>query len=351
MFADGFPYPHESNSAYRFMLRLPALVSDLLMGLLIFSCARRYISHRHAMFVLAAFVFNGAIIFDSAYYGQVDAVHSLLALTAFVLVDHKRPAWGWAVMGLALMTKPQTYVLGPLLLLITWRRFGFKKVIFSGCIGALSCIMVALPFILHGSFHELLTYMLNIAEVHPLVGCNADNLWWWVTHGKAIMIPDSETVSILGQLGITLSYRTTGLLLLFLLLGPIWYQTWKHPFSPGIYVGAALSVLAFFVVSTQMHENYLYLALPFLAMVCYRNKQLAWLYFLLSLSFVSNMALHYPDFVEFLAPNNPDLFGGAELFWPRYVTSLVNTGALIFAFFPRMFWSGEPYPVARGNSA
>jgi len=330
LFDAEFPFPEQTRMDHRFLLRFPAVLSDLLIGVFVYAVARRRLNHWPAALVLASFVFNPAIIFDSAYYGQLDAVHSLLVVAAVVIIGEGFPGWGWLVMGLAMLTKPQTYVVAPLLVLITARRFGWWGLVRGGLASVVGALLIALPFLRYGTFQSFARYMVSITQVHPVVGANADNFWWWMTWGRAARVFDTTPVPALATLGLSLSYRTTGIILVLGVLLFVWYAAWRRPHPPALYEWAALSALVFFVLSTEMHENYMYLALPLLALVYYTDRRLTILYALLSATFVANMALHYPAIVAWLVPQNPDIFFGKELFWPRLMTSILNTLALVW---------------------
>ncbi len=322
---------------HRFLLRFPAVLSDLLIGVFAYAVARHRLGHRMAALVMASFVFNPAVIFDSAYYGQLDAVHSLLVVAAVVIIGDGFPGWGWLVMGLAMLTKPQTYVVAPLLVLITARRFGWRGLVRGGLASVVGALLVAFPFLRYGTFGSFARYMVSITQVHPVVGANADNFWWWMTWGRAAHIFDTTPVPALATLGLSISYRTAGIVLVLGVLLFVWYTAWRRPHPPALYEWAALSALVFFVLSTEMHENYMYLALPLLALVHYTDRRLTILYALLSATFVANMALHYPAIVAWLVPQNPDIFFGSELFWPRLITSILNTLALVWWLSMRRF--------------
>ena len=99
------------------MLRLPALVADLLAGALIFRVSRqRYsISFNVALLATCAYLFNPALIFDSAYWGQTAAVHSLFMLLSVIAVDRRRYDWAGVALAAAILTKPQAIAIAPVL--------------------------------------------------------------------------------------------------------------------------------------------------------------------------------------------------------------------------------------------
>jgi len=324
MVGPGVQYPRYAEPLFRFLARFPATAADLAIGALLYAWSRRRLSHGWASLVMAGFLFNPAVLFDSALYGQTDSLHALPALAAMILLDRGRPGWGWLAMGAALMVKPQTYLLVPLLVLATGKRFGSRGSAKGAAAAFGGMLLMVMPFILFGTFGQLWRYLLTITELQPVVSANADNLWWTILHGRSFYTADTGMVPSLSAFGLPLSYRTAGLSMLALLHVPVWRAVWRQPRSPALFAWAALSVLVFFSVCTQMHENYLYLALPILAMVCGEDRRLLFSYAALSCTFTLNMALHYPALVELLVPRNPDIFSGPELFWPRLGVSAVH---------------------------
>src|SRR5439155_3331856 len=110
-----------------FWLKLPPILGDLglawLVGLLATRLApagRRFPVRGVAV---AAILFNPAIFFVSAVWGQADSVFSLLIVASFVLLGDRdasplREAAGAAALAAAIVTKPQSLFVLPVVLLV-----------------------------------------------------------------------------------------------------------------------------------------------------------------------------------------------------------------------------------------
>ena len=48
------------------------------------------------------------------------------------------------------------------------------------------------------------------------------------------------------------------------------------------------------------------------------------------------MALHYPQILQVLVPQNPDVWGGAEMALPRWLSSLFQVG--LFVYWSYLYW-------------
>src|SRR6266480_7095886 len=100
----------------RFMLRLPSLFADLFAGAIIFRTLRRMsLGFTTTLIATSAYLFNPALIFDSAYSGQTAAVHTLFMLLSVIAVDRRRYDWAGVALAAAILTKPQAIAIAPLI--------------------------------------------------------------------------------------------------------------------------------------------------------------------------------------------------------------------------------------------
>src|SRR5207237_7398627 len=104
------------------MLRLPGLVADLLAGAFIFRVLwkRGSVSFNAALLATTAYLFNPALIFDSAYWGQTAAIHVLFMLLSVIAADRRRYDWAGAALAVAILTKPQAVVVDPVVVLLAF---------------------------------------------------------------------------------------------------------------------------------------------------------------------------------------------------------------------------------------
>jgi len=100
-----------------------------------------------------------------------------------------------------------------------------------------------------------------------------------------------------------------------------------------VYATAAFLGFAFFMLPTQMHENYMFAVLPLLCVASSTNRYLAFTYAILSLTFFSNMALHDPAILDWLGSHIAE----KGVFIARWANSGLNFALLVFwiAVFPR----------------
>lgn len=316
-----------ANQNLTFLIKLPGILFHLATALVIFLETRGRVRRGIAYITTAAYAFNPGVLFDTAYWGQPDAVHSLFTLLAIAFLARGHIAPSWVFMALALLTKPQTWPLLALLLFVTARRFGLSGLLRGGLSGLATGALVLSPFILHGTLYELATLPLSIADVMPFISVNAHNLWWLLSRGHLPFIPD------MGLIRGIISFRTSGLLLLAGLGVIAAARSNGSRSRESLYLVFAFLGFSFFMVSTRMHENHAFLVLPLLATILYLDWRLKLIFSLLSLTFLVNMVLHDPV----LAPQIEALFSAARMTQGQVLNSLINTLLLVFwvyALFP-----------------
>lgn len=118
--------PHGNLDLLKYLVKLPAVVMDLVDGALIYAIVRRFAGERWALGAAALFLLNPAMIFISAAWGQVDSISSGFALFGVYLLllsnDRDERACvlpivlAWVALSYSLLIKPQAAVLIPLFL-------------------------------------------------------------------------------------------------------------------------------------------------------------------------------------------------------------------------------------------
>lgn len=382
LWSPDFPPPWEvrTNQQYlRFLLRLPALAANAAIVLVLYLYVKRKWrvsdsgedggarspagAHGVALLVAAAYLFNPAVIFESAYYGQMGAVHTLFMLLAVMLVVEKRPALGWAALTVGMLTKPQADVFAPLLLLLTWRRYRWRGLLRSALAALATALVVLAPFLYYGTLDDMWTRVSKVTSYHPILSATAHNLWWLVSLGQG-KASDLGTLPVLASAGLGfVTFRVIGLGLFALAYLLVLVRPFPAAPSPngegsrsgaagapderagspvplprrgrgwgGVYAAFAYLFLAFFILPTQIHENHLIPMFPLLLLAAVLEhggeaRLYRTLYVLFAVTTTVNMALHFPQILRVIVPQNPDIWGGSELAVPRLLDSAVQVGA------------------------
>jgi Gpi18-like mannosyltransferase len=266
---------HDAGYAIlRLLVKLPAILADLGVGLLLYAIARRFAGAAVAIGVAAFYLFNPATIYISASWGQVDSISgglALLAIYALLRSEDAAPqprahlAWivlAWLSFAYSLLIKPQAAVLLPLLIAFAFvdpqRR---RERIIATAIGVAAALAFALLIIepFHpgnpvAAFGWLWNQYAYGSGVYQYNTVNAFNLWalrgtMWV----------SDNQYILG-----LPQYAWGLLLVVAALALIVWRYVQDRTSAALLEGCAIATLAFFVLATRMHERYLFNGLLFI---------------------------------------------------------------------------------------
>ncbi len=123
-----------------FIYMIPAFLCDVLSGLLVLLCAKRFrIGDGLALLLAGLIVLNPAAVFLSGAWGQIDSILAVMLIGAFLLFDMSREhaylrIFAAIVYTLAVLVKWQALIFGPVFALIfiatglwTWDRKSFLK--------------------------------------------------------------------------------------------------------------------------------------------------------------------------------------------------------------------------------
>jgi hypothetical protein len=251
---------------------------------------------------------NPAIIYVSAYWAQVDSIHTMWMLAALLAALAGRWGWSGLLMGLALLTKLHAIVLLPLLFVLAWRHS--LRALLWGALGLAGTLALGLlPFLINGALGNVLAVYFGAVGFYPKLSVNAFNGWFFL-QTIAVQVFDREILDTARLVGpITLRWVGLGLLggytllLLWRLWGhlePGWTRITKSEAAPGrvwltstarllVFFSAGLLVFGFFSLATEMHERYGLPALAFLALPAARHRRVLVPYLLLTAVFSLNL--------------------------------------------------------------
>lgn len=339
------------------LIKLPAVLADLAIGVLLYAAALRSAADRvrpadaaakpagltAALLAAALWLLNPAVIYVSAFWAQVDSLHTLWMIAALMAALGKRWGWSGLLLGLGLLTKLQAVVIAPLLLFMAW-RLGWRPVArwTAACAGTLALGLLAPA--LGGALRPLLNVYTGAVGFYPALSMNAYNPWFVVQFvsneflGRTL----NDTARVVGP--VTLRWvgmallAAYGLALLWI-LSRRWHlrqenaSAWPAPWQrlDAFFAGGML-VFGFFTLATEMHERYSLPALAFLALpaaLAGRQRLLAFL--LLSAMIWLNLLRVLP-----FAPAVLRAFEGVP--GDRLLIALAISG--LFVWWTVMFWRG-----------
>jgi Gpi18-like mannosyltransferase len=257
----------------RAIMKTPASLADIAIGLLVAWELRG--RPRWAVAAGLGILLHPAVIDVSAWWGQYESIYVLSGLVAFMLAvrGHSLPAA--AMLGVALMTKPQA--LPFLVPFAAWflARGGVRGVVLAGIVGAAVVALLWLPFLAAGG---PAAYARNLSEyqgdIFAILSLRAWNVWWLVQEMFAGGQFVSDQTAILGPL----TFRYLGFVLAGLLELVVFLAVLRSPTRRTLALGLAAAVLVAFTFLTTMHERYAFGALVFLVLLIPERRILAlWL--------------------------------------------------------------------------
>ena len=264
-----------------FLIKLPSNLFELATASLIYRYVRSKASFDSAFFAATLYAFNPATILNSAIWGQYDGIYTFFLVSSILLLIESKPLFSTVAFALALLTKPQSIALAPILLFVIYRKYGFVTWFKSGVTAAIATLIVVLPF----KWSNPISFLLEIYTTgyggYPYTSLNAFNIWalegFWL----------SDLRSILGINFFTLGWT----LFLILVLSVVnFYLREKEGFDRTVIYASFLLLFGFFMLPTRIHERYLFPALSMLVLLFPFSINLVPVYTLLTLSCLVNQA-------------------------------------------------------------
>jgi hypothetical protein len=252
------------DGASQVVLKLVPVLLDLVLGVVAAAIVRTFAGARAARLVLLAVVFNPALIFISAIWGQWNVLATtLMSLAALLIVRRERDGVMLAlpVLAAAALVKPQFLaLLVPIAVLLARRWRGgtpLPLLVTNVAVGGLASVMLVLAAILPfdvgfpgmDTRWSIVERVQFAADRYTTVTKGAYNVWTLVFPGDGA--EDSGTF-----LGVT--YQHIGFVLLIATCLYAMAVGWRFADARiGMLVGMGLIATATFMVVTRSHERYL----------------------------------------------------------------------------------------------
>jgi dolichyl-phosphate-mannose--protein O-mannosyl transferase len=280
-----------SYVALRLLVKIPALLMDLVDTALIFAIVRRFASERLALIAAACFALNPAAIYVSAYWGQIDSVSwgfLLLALWLALRSNDEpqktiaRLTWAWLAIAFSVLIKPQ----GALIALVVI-AFAFttadaamrrRRLLGTAAgIGAALVLTYAVTVLFHGSADPIadVSWLLQRyafgSTVYPYNSVNAFNLY---AIKQSFWQPDTTPLEVLG---IAAGASWLWGIVLVLAASALIVARYLQQRTERAFLEAAMLVaFAFFALATRMHERYIFGAFLLMFPLIAFGRQYLW---------------------------------------------------------------------------
>jgi dolichyl-phosphate-mannose-protein mannosyltransferase len=264
-----------ASSDWTYVLhRLPATICDLAIAVVLFN----FIEHRlrrpappdrnaHVgdpwpvlpAVVAALWLFNPAVVFNAAIWGQVDAIVTLPMLLALIFLIDGRPEAATVSYVVAFLIKPHAVTIAPVVGLALFVWFPLSRALRAIGVGVLSGVIILMPFFGIRFLPGLWNLLTDSREYYAYTSLFSYNLWGIYGSWR------DDRLSVFGPL----SARGIGIALLIVGLTYGLIHLWRelrHGAERAYTLFLFSTYFAFMpvVVLTTMHERYIYPVLVFL---------------------------------------------------------------------------------------
>ncbi|HZY44122.1 MAG TPA: hypothetical protein VFF70_05155, partial [Anaerolineae bacterium] len=251
-----------ADAALVALIKLPSILADVLTAAIMMALIWKR-SRRAAVVVGAVYLFNPAIWYVSAYWGQTDALYTLFLVCALGLLAHDRSTWAWIIFSLALMTKIQSLAVLPLFVVATLSRRNKIDLVRGGLAAIAVIALITLPWWLSGKASLMIQSWFLTPNSVSRVDISAYNFWYLALGSQVHAVTASAH-----PFNWTVSYRLLGFGVYGAFLALATLLIWRSQ-ARSIFLAGTILNLGLFVLFIDIHERYLFpaIALSLLAAV------------------------------------------------------------------------------------
>jgi Gpi18-like mannosyltransferase len=274
------------------IVKLVPNLFDIATGVLIYYFVKKQSSFKIAILSTALYLFNPAIIFNTAVWGQYDAIYTFFLVLSLILALKSKPKLSAIAFAIGILTKPQAIALAPLIIYLIYRKNGLKNLFVSVGVFAATVFAVILPFEWTNPVTFLSKIYFGAYSGYQYTSINAFNFWGMF----GLWQPDGN----LFILGWALFATFVGFTVLVL------HKRFKVSGDLLAVFCAFMLFFAFFMLPTRIHERYLFPAISLLALMFPLIKKTRPLYVVLTGTLLVNQAY----VLSFLNSANPFIPSG-----------------------------------------
>ena len=274
------------------LLKLPAVICDLLCGYIVYLLCQKYTTYKKAKILSAFFLFNPAIIFNSSIWGQVDSVFTFFILLTLYLLHEKKMYGAYLSFALAIFIKPQGLFFAPVVLFgiienVFLKDFSKEKLL-KNIIHGLSAIFMIFALSLPFGIENVINQYKSTIASYNFASVNAYNLWTalglnWVT--------PNAFINVIGYLSIAATVIASA------------YIFFSKKTENRYFYTAAFICFSIFVLSVRMHERYAFPAIVLMLCAFCISLKTQEFFIYLGIS-----ALQFINMVHVLFYYNPETF-------------------------------------------
>ena len=245
--------------------KMPALFADALLATVLFLCLRERLSKTTACVVAGVYAISPAVLHDSCVWGQVDSIHTLLLVLSVEAARRRRVTWMSLCATMAMLFKAQSIILLPLWAAVGWICLQGRP---RELVKTLAAIVVPVVVLLMPFFDALggvWNAYAGAATTYPFTHLNGFSAWFLsapmtephLSESLANWYARDDSTWAFG-----LSARSWGMIGVLLLWTRVMFSLIRHRADDqSLRWAVRVLPLGFFLLSTQMHERYLFPAI------------------------------------------------------------------------------------------
>lgn len=269
------------------LLKIPAIIADIVSGIFIYRIAGKRTGKASAMAISALYLFNPAVFVNSSMWGQTDSILTLIIVLALYYLMEERIAVSTFFFALACMLKWQGFIFLLILLLELIRRMDWKKFVTSAAIGFGIVALIVLPFTLaERDIFWIFRLLASSLGKYSFATVHAFNAFFLM---RGDLVEDSTVF-------LFLPFRTWSLIFTAVIVAFVAFLYLKSKSPARIFISALVLQSCIFMFTARMHERYWYPAVLLLVMafVYCRDRRFIPLYIWLSaIVFLNHLAVLY----------------------------------------------------------
>lgn len=274
--------PWFEGDGYFSLIKLPGVFSDLGIGFLIFEYLKGRKGINIAKKYASFFLFNPAVIYLSASWGQLDSIVGFFGLASILYLLKSKYLFSFFSIFISIMTKV-TFLPASIILLgrSLKDKIPIKEIL--TIIIAFLALMLIINYIFIGIWPIswlITTYFKKFipgAVTLPFININAFN-FWGIFFGLT-PFPDSSIL-------FGLSLYQWGWIITLSFFSAIFYKFMK---GSEIFFALLIAFFTLFMFMPRVHERYLYPIFVFFPIVIAYRKKLTRVFYLLSIVFLINL--------------------------------------------------------------
>lgn len=309
-----------ASHAAMLLFKLPAILADLAAAYFMVRTAKKKAGYSVSLALALLYLFNPAVIVDSAAWGQVDSIFALMLILSIHGIAQNKIERASVWFAIAALIKPQAFIFMPVLLVWFVYRRAWKKIPVSAFYGFTTFILLALPFFWgNGGLSGLIQLYKGTLASYPYATLNAFNLY---------ALSDANWKPITGT-WLLFSFQTWGTVFILAAAALAAFFSLRKQdgdSSKRAYFVAMVLIAVVFMGVTKMHERYLFpvLLLAVLAFIQSLDRRMLMVYLGFSITGFINIA-YVLDYSK-VSTNVP--FNGIVL-----LCSLANVGLLLYLIY------------------